>query len=191
MRMKTNKPVYSIFFFATLLLFSGCGNDEDPTPENEEELITTVKLTFTEGGSSFVAEWKDLDGDGANPPVVDDITLEAGKTYTVTLDLLNESETPAESITAEIEEEADEHQFFFVVGGNLALSATYDDEDGDGNPVGLKNTFTAGDASTGTLTVILRHEPNKTASGVSDGDATNAGGETDIETVPAFSVVIE
>lgn len=189
--MKTNKPVYSIFFFATLLLFSGCGNDEDPTPENEEELITTVRLTFTEGGSSFVAEWKDLDGDGANAPVVDDITLEAGKTYAVTLDLLNESETPAESITTEIEEEAEEHQFFFVVGGDLALTAVYDDEDSDGKPVGLKNTFTTGDASTGTLTIILRHEADKAGIGVSDGDVTNAGGETDIETVPAFSVVIE
>lgn len=189
--MKTNNAIYSIFFFATLLLFSGCGNDEDPTPENEEELITTVRLTFTEGDSSFDVEWKDLDGDGANSPVVDDITLEAGKTYAVTLDLLNESETPVESITEEIEEEAEEHQFFFVVGGDLALTAVYDDEDADGNPVGLKNRFTAGDASTGTLTIILRHEPNKSASGVSDGDPTNAGGETDIETVPAFSVVIE
>ena len=35
----------------------------------------------------------------------------------------------------------------------------------------------------GTITVILRHEPDKDASGVSNGDITNAGGETDIEVV--------
>jgi len=30
------------------------------------------------------------------------------------------------------------------------------------------------------VTITLRHEPAKDATGVSDGDITNAGGETDI-----------
>ena len=42
-------------------------------------------------------------------------------------------------------------------------------------------TATTGDASSGDVTVILRHEPDKEADGVSDGDVTNAGGETDVE----------
>ena len=33
----------------------------------------------------------------------------------------------------------------------------------------------------GQFTVTLRHEPDKSAQGVSAGDITNAGGETDIE----------
>ena len=37
-----------------------------------------------------------------------------------------------------------------------------------------------------TMTVILRHEPNKAGAGVSDGDITNAGGETDIEVTFPF-----
>ena len=180
------------FLFATMLLLVACGDDDaDPVDEHEEELITTVRLTFTEGDQTFSADWQDADGDGALAPVVDEIELEAGKTYAVTLDVLNESETPAESITDEIKTEKEEHQFFFVVSEGLNLTVAYDDEDGDGNPVGLSNTFTAGDASTGSLTVILKHEPNKTAAGVSDGDPTNAGGETDIETTPAFSVTIQ
>ncbi len=52
--------------------------------------------------------------------------------------------------------------------------------DGNGNPVGLTFNLTTGDATTGSVTIILRHEPMKDASGVSDGDITNAGGETDI-----------
>ncbi|HBK71516.1 MAG TPA: type 1 periplasmic binding fold superfamily protein, partial [Flavobacteriaceae bacterium] len=36
---------------------------------------------------------------------------------------------------------------------------------------------------------ILRHEPNKSASGVSDGDITNAGGETDIEVI--FNITVQ
>lgn len=180
------------FVFATLLLLSGCNNeDEDPIIENEEELITTVVLTFSNDDGVFTAEWKDEDGDGAMGPVVDDITLEAGKSYNVAVELLNESIAPAESITEEVEEEADEHQFFFVVSNGLDLAVAYDDEDADGNPVGLTNTFTAGETGVGTLTVILRHEADKTASGVSDGDPANAGGETDIETTPPFNVAIQ
>ena len=36
---------------------------------------------------------------------------------------------------------------------------------------------------------MLRHEPDKSAAGVSSGDITNAGGETDIEV--SFNVIIE
>ena len=69
------------------------------------------------------------------------------------------------------------------------MNYMYEDEDGDGNPIGLETTMITGDPSTGTLTVILRHEPDKNADGVSDGDITNAGGETDIEV--DFPVVIK
>ena len=41
----------------------------------------------------------------------------------------------------------------------------------------------------GTITVTLRHEPNKDAAGVSSGDIANAGGETDIEVT--FNVEIQ
>jgi hypothetical protein len=36
-------------------------------------------------------------------------------------------------------------------------------------------------SSEGSLTIILRHEPDKSAPGVSEGDIANAGGETDIQ----------
>ena len=49
--------------------------------------------------------------------------------------------------------------------------------------------WTVGAASNGTVVVTLRHQPDKTASGVSSGDITYAGGETDIEV--SFPLVIE
>ena len=39
-----------------------------------------------------------------------------------------------------------------------------------------------------SMTVILRHEPDKAGAGVSDGDITNAGGETDIEVTFPFEL---
>jgi hypothetical protein len=93
--------------------------------------------------------------------------------------LLNESETPSEDVTEEIEEEDEDHQFFFQVSAALKLTHSYDDQDGNGNPVGLTNKITTGASSSGTLTLTLRHEADKSASGVAAGDITNAGGETD------------
>jgi len=99
--------------------------------------------------------------------------------YSGSLELKNESESPAEDITAEIAEEDDEHQFFFE-SSITGLSVAYDDQDGDGNPIGLMSTLTTGSAASGNLIITLKHEPMKSATGVSSGDITNAGGETDI-----------
>ena len=107
--------------------------------------------------------------------------------YTGSITILNETESPAENVTEEVEEEDKDHQFFFetTVTG---LTVEYTDFDGDGNPVGLSTFLTTGAAGSGDLTVTLKHEPDKSASGVADGDMTNAGGETDISVTWAITV---
>lgn len=175
---------------AGLVLLSAC-NDDDPVLENQEELITTVRLTFTPagGGAPVTATWQDLDGDGGNPPTVGPVTLAGNTTYTLAVALSDDSRTPSVNITEEVEEEAEEHQLFFrttITGMTIA----YNDKDADNRPLGLVNTVTTPTAGSGTLTVILRHEPNKTATGVANGDPANAGGETDIETTPPFSITV-
>ena len=55
--------------------------------------------------------------------------------------------------------------------------------------VGLYFDLVSGQESSGTITFTLRHEPNKNAAGVSDGDISNADGETDIEAT--FDVSIQ
>ncbi len=163
------------------LLLTACKKD-DPKVPNEEELITTVNYTLTPtgGGTAVVLSFKDLDGDGDDVPTIIGGTLSANQTYTGMLDLLNEAESPSESITEEILEEDEDHQFFFQSDvSDLIIS--YGDQDENGNPVGLNSTLTTGTVASGSITVILRHEPIKDASGVADGDITNAGGTTDIQ----------
>jgi len=165
----------------TALFFSACEKD-DPDVDPPLEVITTVNYTLTPdgGGAAVVLTFSDSDGDGGNAPVITGGTLEANQSYTGGLELLNESTSPTEDITEEIREEDLEHQFFFQ--SDLSnLTVAYNDEDADSNPVGLSSTITTGDPESGTLTITLRHEPNKSGEGVSDGDITNAGGETDIE----------
>ncbi|KAA5821968.1 type 1 periplasmic binding fold superfamily protein [Algibacter amylolyticus] len=189
--MKTLKNLSLLFISA--LVFTACSNDDDnPEPVNEEEVITTLTATLvpTTDGSTITLQTRDSDGDGPTAPVVTvSGALAANTTYNGTLSLLNETESPAESINVEIEEEDDEHQFFYQVTNSLA-TFTYEDFDEDSNPVGLAFTLTtSATPGTGTLTITLRHEPNKSASGVSDGDITNAGGETDIQAV--FNISVE
>ena len=58
---------------------------------------------------------------------------------------------------------------------------TYGDTDKNGTPIGLAFTLKTGaTATTGNITVVLRHLPDKSASGVATGDITNAGGSTDV-----------
>lgn len=183
------KNIKSIFALALIsIAFVSCSSDDDtPAPVNEEEVITTLTATLTTTGSTITLTSQDLDGDGPDAPVITvSSALAANTTYTGSLDLLNETEDPAESITEEIEEEDDEHQFFFT---SSLVSTSYLDMDADGNPVGLLFTVTTTDAGTGNLTITLRHEPAKSAEGVSDGDITNAGGETDI--VVTFPITVE
>lgn len=172
-----------------LLTITSC-DDDDPEPENEEELITTVNVTFEDlsDNSTYTLTFTDLDGDGGDPPVITTEPLPANAEFRVDVEFLNELEDPAEDITDEVREEAEEHQVFFIIDG-INLTHNYDDEDVNGNPLGVVNAIQSGDAGNGTIRVVLRHEPDKFAAGVSDGDITNAGGETDIDV--AFDVEIE
>ena len=166
-----------------------CDKD-DPEIPNEEELITTVNyfLTPTDGGQVVTLTFRDLDGDGGQNPTITEGTLTANHSYMGRLELLNESETPTEDITEEIKAEDKDHQFFFQ-SSISDLTFAYTDMDADGNPVGLTGTLTTGAAGTGTMTIILIHKPEKEGTGVSDGDVTNAQGETDIQIT--FPLIVE
>ena len=181
-----------------LALLSSCKKDDDepadPPIPNEAEVITTLILTLTPDGGGDVKTfyWQDLDGDGGDEPIIIPDTLAINTVYTGAVQLLNELENPAEDITEEVqsEEEDEEHQFFyFTTVANLTIAYDPMDVDANGNPVGVDTQFTTGDAASGTLTVTLRHEPDKEGAGVSGGDITNAGGETDIEV--EFEVDVE
>ncbi|MAU58463.1 MAG: type 1 periplasmic binding fold superfamily protein [Flavobacteriaceae bacterium] len=173
------------------LIIVSCSKDEDDTPEpvNEEEVITTMTVTLTpkEGSGTITLQTKDLDGDGPNAPEVSvSGSLQNGVFYSGSVVFLNETETPAENITEEVEEEADEHQFFVTPGGGIAgdIGVEYLNNDSNGNTLGTQfelNTLATGN---GTLTFTLRHEPKKPNTGLSD-----AGGETDIETT--FNITVE
>jgi len=180
---------YLLYAVLTLFIFTACEEDEAaPDEENEIEVITDVTLVFTsDAGTVVTASAQDPDGAGVQELVVkDEIKLQSGTTYTLTFDVMNNLESPGESISEEIAEEDDEHQIFFAFtegvfsnptgNGNIDNASdpiNYNDADGNGNPLGLNTTWTAGDPTTdASFTVQLQHQPDvKTStSGSTDGD---------------------
>lgn len=176
----------------TTFILPGCKKEEPGAsgpPANEEELITTVRLHLRSVGGTEHKHWtyRDIDGPGGNDPVLEVDTLSADSVYHVEIEVLNESASPVDTITHEIDDEGAEHQFFFQPSG-VNITVAYDDADLNGRPIGLRSIWTVGASSTGSMLITLRHGPDKTAPGVIDGDITNAGGETDIAVV--FSPVV-
>ena len=180
---------YLLYAFLTLFIFTACEEDEAaPEEENEVEVFTDVKLVFTPtgGGAAVEAAAQDPDGAGVQElQVLGAINLAANTSYTLTMVIENCLESPCELMNEEIEEEDDEHQFFFAFtndaftspagNGNIDSASdpiNYNDSDGNGNSLGLNTSWTTGSASTGTFTVQLQHQPDvKTAtSGSTDGD---------------------
>ena len=180
---------YLLYAFPTLFIFTACEEDEAaPEEENEVEVFTDVKLVFTPtgGGAAVEAAAQDPDGAGVQElQVLGAINLAANTSYTLTMVIENCLESPCELMNEEIEEEDDEHQFFFAFtndaftspagNGNIDSASdpiNYNDSDGNGNSLGLNTSWTTGSASTGTFTVQLQHQPDvKTAtSGSTDGD---------------------
>ena len=183
-KLKTMKTCSMYALLAIAML--GCSDDDTPDVINEEEVITTVILTLTpESGDQVVLTTQDLDGDGPDEPVtIITGSFNENTQYQGAVRFLNETETPAEEITNEVIEEADEHQVFYTVSNGLNITTTYQDEDSNGNPLGVSIILETGAVSEGNLIVTLRHEPVKPNDGLD-----SAGGETDITTT--FDVTIE
>ena len=157
-----------MIFFALAMACSDVKDDHDHH-HHDHELITTLVLDFeaTDGSESFSAVWADADQSGN--PVVDDIVLTDGLTYNVMVSVLNELEEPAEDITEEIADEADEHQVFFTGGavGSL-VSQSYLDSDSSGLPLGLENEFAVLSTGSDTLKVTLRHMPKESGQSIKE-----------------------
>lgn len=115
--MKTLHTIKLIaVLFISSILLSSCSDDHDEEGhDHEEELITTVTYTLTNGTDIVTLKFQDLTGGS-----IEDATyaisgpLTANTTYTGSVELLNETESPADNITIEVQEEGNEHEFFYT-----------------------------------------------------------------------------
>ncbi|MEM6532213.1 MAG: hypothetical protein AAF654_06295 [Myxococcota bacterium] len=191
-----------------LLGTNACGGDEDvmeDVTENDDSVpvvgntITEVELTFTpsDGGSTEVASWSDPDGDGV-PSSSDGVLLESGISYRLAAEFLTQSG----DITGEIQSAGAEYQVFFL-GASVQseatagvtsplISITYDDRDGNGNPVGLSATAIGGSPGNGVLRLVLQNLANQKSASLAADVAANGvaalPGQTEVDAEFAVEV---
>ncbi|MDG2450544.1 MAG: hypothetical protein P8M34_12925 [Saprospiraceae bacterium] len=195
--MNKINSIFYLFLLLGLSFMVGCSDDDPMEMEmenEEEEVISRVVLTFTpdNGEEAVVATWLDADGEGSGAPIIDHIDLKEGVTYTMIMELANTLGSNDEDITTEISEESDEHMFFFGFSEGIFADPTgngnidnrndpmnYNDQDNNGQPLGLSTTWTAGEhtESAGEFNIVLKHQPDLKTSTSS---ATVGGTDVDI-----------
>lgn len=185
---KITGVLLSILFLCSI---QSCKTECEKNPDsvdcisNEEELLTTLKVLVLDSSATSVVDtfiFADADNNGA-PERFDTIMLAPGSHYNVRVEIWNESASPYENITTEVEEEKNDHAFFFQAT-NIDVNISYSDFDSNNPPlpVGLQTQWQTGSAGNGSIRITLKHQP-----GVKDG--TSTPGDTDIEV--AFPCVIE
>ncbi|WP_425638423.1 hypothetical protein ACPUEN_03300 [Algoriphagus yeomjeoni] len=199
--MNTKNKLYLLALALGAFSISSC-ESEDPVPENDGEVITDVTLMFQEidasgnaVGSPFEFTASDAEGiEVGGVPTVETVRLTKGKTYQMSIEVYNSIEN--EDITEEIQEEGDEHQFYFLgsaFNSSPFLSYSYDDEGGE--LIGLKGIVTVQEFpgfNNAEMRVILRHDLDKNYPGADNPNFTDyaqAGGESDLDIT--FPVVVE
>lgn len=170
------KTLYnSVRIVLLLTVFTSCSDDNLPKIINEEEIITSVKLTFTETGtdSTQIITWEDFDAKH-------NITIENNKSYNVKIEFLDKSNpNDIDNITEEIIDKKDEHFIFYesTVSGLSIKNATDDTIDSNNIGINISTDWSFTASTSGLLKVYLIHEPiSKTGNSKDD-----FGGETEIE----------
>lgn len=159
----------SLALAVSLLTMTSCNDDHH---HDEGEVITTVQLLLSDSATGAPVgdvRFEDKDGPGGNNPSrLDTIYLDSGKTVMVSLRFADVSSGTAKDITAEIRAEGDEHIVCFKPAG-VQMGVTITDSDGQ-YPIGLESRWKAGPQGSGSITVVLKHQPGSKNGGCDLGD---------------------
>jgi hypothetical protein len=166
-----------------LVTFSACKKDKEVDPTDDNELITTIKLNFTNNGVTKSFLFEDKDGEGGNAPTkFEKIILEANKQYDFTIQLLDESKSPAVNISDIIAaEEKDQHLFLYNAIPITIISFSDFDKDKNNFNVGLTAKVNTTRSGTGKLKVQLRHQPPINGKPTKDGTSTPGSDDINLD----------
>ncbi len=180
-----SKNIFKKSLLLSAMLFLASCEKDDPKPVNEEEVFTRVDLKVTNQGDNTAKTISfEVDQDHSHAISTKEegehgdhkvIELESNSTYKFEITFWNEED----NVTAEIIEEADEHQIFYeLADDSITITAAPDDtRDSSKNPVHLKTLWETTSAGEIDVEAYLIHEPtSKTGTKRAD-----FGGATDVE----------
>ncbi len=184
--MKSTTFWLSALTLAALLSLSFQCDETDRYEPLDENFTTLIySLTPQNGGPQVVLTWRDLDGEGGEPPLILGGKLSAHTTYNGSIALLDETQTPARNLTSLLRlNERGHHLFFFQDGLNgLRLMNTTIDAGG------YRNQLVTAAATSGKITIVVGYLPQRTVQALVPTDVSNAGGYIEIEAT--FNIRVE
>ena len=147
----------AVLFSLSFLILTCRGNDI-PEDIHEHEEIEKVTLSVTEKDNTGNVQTITYIGGNADSP----LTLENGKTYSVSVDFFHKHDDHYHSMLNEITEEKDQHFITYEFGGITAdLLRTADDVTrSDGKKLGLRTEWSITSAPVSAKVFIkLYHQP--------------------------------
>ncbi len=172
---------FKTLFILVILACISCNTNEpkpNQIPNNESELITTMKVVLKDSSNNnnYLFVFKDSDGEGGNSPTqFDSIRLQKNSVYYCSILLLDESKSVTDTISNAVLQEAADHLFVYSSNA-LELIIQLIDTDKNGLPLGLRSIWRTGNVGTGNLRIRLKHQP-----GIKNGNPEPGETDTDIE----------
>ncbi len=179
-----------LLLYVTLLsgLLVACNKEEQSVaPTIDNEALTTATLQLTNKANSADVVTATVDNLTTTPDFSKaTLNLSPNTSYSGVVLLSDKTQTPATDVTAEIKDRQNIHLFVYTPTPSSLLTVTITDKDTNPAPgpypTGLTYDLTTKAAGTGTLNVVLRHQPNTK-------NGTAAPGSSDLDTT--FPVVIK
>lgn len=173
------KYTFLILILGATAAFTSCKQDiQNVTPPVSNEFLTTtiLNLVNTKDSADHPSITYRLIPGKTLVISPDSLVLKANSKYSCQIRVLDETKTPADTVSKTIKQRANEHLFFFKPSAGLNLTDSITDRDTNNPPLplGLESDVTTGWVSMGALEIVLRHQPN-----VKDG--TYPPGDTDLD----------
>lgn len=168
------KFLSKIALLGLVIIVFSCKKEEKV---QEQENLNVLKIKI--GTTTFT--WSDTDGAGGVAPKIDTIKLTPNATFDVELTVQDGSKSPVFDATPEIIAEKNDHLFVYKPTGNFTIS-NYS-KDSNGKDFGQTAKLQTVSAGNGSLQILLKHLPDKSAA-----DSSKTG-ETDMDVL--FPVVIK
>jgi len=177
----------SLIVITLLLLVASCSETE--LDLHKIEPITALYYTLDpvrSNSETVTFYFEDRDGDGGRDPIILGGNLTPNTTYVGKLHVLygsakSISHIEHETIPQGINEQPELYQVFYSNSDGLKMEISYDDEDANGNPVGLRTILMSEARSSGSLNIKVVYNPDKFAGGAANGLDDNASGSNEIE----------
>ncbi len=178
----------AIITIAVLTFFSCKENKNDPKPVNpgagDQEVMTRLELqliNISNPSDKIFAKFNDPEGEGKGaPPTTDSLKLKAGSSYSAVISIFNDTQTKPDTISKEIKQKANEHQFHYkylssntASGSNINVKIIDFDTQVPPQELGLKFNLIVGTVTgKGIFNINLRHfgADSKKTNSPSDGE---------------------